>query len=204
MVSPWKVGFLWVQRLDLEVGDRCPAHVGHAHAEHERVHEVADDDVLAVHRLVLGEPLVRVQRMVVHRDHAEQVIVVLGDRLAGPVPVDVADGEVLEVATEWPLVRRHGGEASHHRFRRGAQHPRWRAACRQCSADGRARPRHHRGRACLRSGRSHRVAPREEPTAQDRGRAPREPERAHLAATSRERPRPHADRRLRRSPRRPA
>ena len=62
----------------------------------------------AVHGLVLGEPLVRVQRVVVHRDHAEQVIVCLGDRLAGPVPVDVAWLEVLECATEGPLVDRHG------------------------------------------------------------------------------------------------
>ena len=56
--------------------------------------------------LVLGEPLVGVQRVVVHRDHAEQVVVVLGDRLAGPVLVDVADLEVLEVAAEGAVVRR--------------------------------------------------------------------------------------------------
>ena len=32
------------------------ADVGHAHAEHQRVDEVADDDVLALRRLVLREP----------------------------------------------------------------------------------------------------------------------------------------------------
>ncbi len=77
--------------------------------EHERVHEVADDDVPALHRLVLREPLVGVQRVVVHRDHAEQVVVVLGDRLARPVPVDVAGDEVLEVAAERAVVDRHAG-----------------------------------------------------------------------------------------------
>ena len=87
------------------------ADVGHAHAEHERVHEVADDEVLAVRRLVLGEPRVRVRRVVVHRDHAEEVVVVLGDRLARPVLVDVADLEVLEVPAEGPVVCRHGADA---------------------------------------------------------------------------------------------
>ena len=98
---------LVLQRLDLEVGDRRPADVGHAHAEHERVHEVADDDVAPLHRRLAGEPGVGVQRVVVHRDHAEQVVVVLGDRLARPVPVHVADDEVLEVPAEGAFVRGH-------------------------------------------------------------------------------------------------
>src|SRR6202007_803716 len=42
------------------------------------------------------------ERVVVHGDHAEEVIVVLRDRLAGPVLVDVADGEVFEEASERP------------------------------------------------------------------------------------------------------
>jgi hypothetical protein len=37
------------------------------------------------------------------------VVVVFGDRLAGPVPVDVADLEVLEVAAERTVDRGHGG-----------------------------------------------------------------------------------------------
>jgi hypothetical protein len=45
--------------------------------------------------------------MVVHRDHAEQVVVVLRDRLARPVPVDVTDHEVLEAAPERTLVHGH-------------------------------------------------------------------------------------------------
>ena len=95
------------QRLDLEVGDARAAHVGHAHAEHQRVHEVADDQVLAVRALVLREPRVEVRRMVVHRDQAEEVVVVLGDRLARPVLVDVARLEVLVVPAERPIVDRH-------------------------------------------------------------------------------------------------
>src|SRR6185369_14121183 len=68
---------------------------------------VADDHVAAEVGLRLGVVRVGVQRVVVHRDHAEQVVVVLGDGLAGPVLVHVADGEVLEVATEGALVGRH-------------------------------------------------------------------------------------------------
>src|SRR6478672_10978819 len=93
-------GLRVLQRLDLEVRDRLPRHVGHAHPEHERVDQVADDDVLAELRLGLGVVGVGMKRMVVHRDHAEQVVVGLGDGLAGPVLVDVAHLEVLEVAAE--------------------------------------------------------------------------------------------------------
>ena len=59
----------------------------------------------------LGVPRIRVQRMVVHGDHAEQVVVVLGDGLARPVLVDVAGLEVFEVATEGTLVNGHETEA---------------------------------------------------------------------------------------------
>ena len=90
---------LVLERLDLEVGNGRTGDVGHAHAEDQRVDEVADDHVATLDR-ALGEPGVGVQRVVVHRDHAEQMIVVLGDRLAGPVLVDVADLEILEVAAE--------------------------------------------------------------------------------------------------------
>ena len=52
-----------------------------------------------------------VERVVVHRDQAEEMVVVLGDRLARPVLVDVAGLEVLEVATEGSFVHRHGCES---------------------------------------------------------------------------------------------
>jgi hypothetical protein len=45
-----------------------------------------------------GVHVVDVQRVVVHRDEAEQVIVGLGHRLGGPVLVDGALLELLEVA----------------------------------------------------------------------------------------------------------
>src|SRR4029453_1538168 len=69
---------------------------------------VAPPPCRLLHRLVLRVPLVGVQRVVVHGDHAEQVVVVLGDRLARPVPVDVTDHEVLQVPPEGPVDRCHG------------------------------------------------------------------------------------------------
>ena len=98
------------QRLDLEVGDGRARDIGHAHAEHQRVDEIADHDVLAVDRLVLGEPLVGVERVVIHRDHAEEMIVGLGDGLARPVSVDVAGLEVFEIPAEWSIVGSHDGD----------------------------------------------------------------------------------------------
>jgi hypothetical protein len=46
--------------------------------------------------------------MVVHGEQAEEVILGLGDRLRGPVLVDVADLELLEIA---PVLVRPGGLA---------------------------------------------------------------------------------------------
>ena len=74
------------QRLDLEVGDRLPRDVGDAHPEQI---VVADHDVLAELRGLLGVVAVEVQRVVVRQ--AEQVVVVLRDRLARPVLVGRAD-----------------------------------------------------------------------------------------------------------------
>ena len=45
---------------------------------------------------------VGVEWVVVHGDHAEEVIVVLGDGLPRPVLIHVADLEVLEVPPESP------------------------------------------------------------------------------------------------------
>src|SRR6478735_149081 len=76
------------QRLDLEVGDRLAGDVGHRHAEQQRVDVVADDDVLPELRRSRGVVRVEVERVVVHREQAEEVVVVLRHRLAGPVPID--------------------------------------------------------------------------------------------------------------------
>jgi hypothetical protein len=88
------------QRLDLQVGDRLAGDVGHGHAQQQRVDVVADDDVLAEVRRVLRVVHVHVERVVIHGEQAEQVVVVLRHRLAGPVLVDRADLELLVVPTE--------------------------------------------------------------------------------------------------------
>ncbi len=88
------------QRLDLQVGDRLAGHVGHGHAQQQRVHVVADHDVPAEVGGLTRVVGVQVERVVVHRQQAEQMVVVLGDRLAGPVLVDGPDLELLEGASE--------------------------------------------------------------------------------------------------------
>ncbi len=86
--------------FDLEVGDGLAGDVRNGHAEQQRVHVVADDDVPFELGGLLGVVRVQVQRMVVHGQQAEQVVVVLGDRLARPVLVDRADLELLVVTAE--------------------------------------------------------------------------------------------------------
>ena len=65
--------------------------------ERQRVDQRPDDDVAALLGLRRVD-VVDVQRMVVHGDEAEEVVVGLGHRLGGPVLVDGADLELLEVA----------------------------------------------------------------------------------------------------------
>ncbi len=80
-----------------QVGDRLAGDVGDRHAQRQRVDERPDDDVAAL----LGArrvDVVEVQRVVVHRDQAEEVVVGLGHGLRRPVLVDGADLELLEVA----------------------------------------------------------------------------------------------------------
>ena len=81
-----------------------PLTSGHRHAQQQGVDVVAHDDVLAEVGRLLGVVDVHVQRVMVHREQAEQVVVVLGDRLAGPVLVHGADLELLVVPAEL-----HGG-----------------------------------------------------------------------------------------------
>src|SRR3712207_6098159 len=79
-----------------EVGDRLARDVRDAHPERQAVDERAHDDVAALLGLARVH-IVDVQRVVVHGDQAEEVVVVLGDRLGRPVLVDGADLELLEV-----------------------------------------------------------------------------------------------------------
>src|ERR1700712_3612928 len=67
------------ERLDLEVRDRLARDVGDRHAEQQRVDVVPDDDVASLLG-ALGVVAVEVQRVVVHRDEAEEVVVLVGDR----------------------------------------------------------------------------------------------------------------------------
>jgi hypothetical protein len=83
--------------LGREVRDRLAGDVGNRHPERQRVDERPHDDVAALLRPARVH-VVDVQRVVVHRDQAEEVVVGLGDRLRRPVLVDGALLELLEVA----------------------------------------------------------------------------------------------------------
>ena len=143
-VSPWKTGRRVAQLLRGEVGDRLAGDVGDAHAERERVDERADHDVAPLLG-ARGVHVVDVQRVVVHRDQAEQVVVGLGDGLGRPVPVDRADLELLEVAAVGVGAARLAGGLV------GLDGARW--SCRGCCqfrrASNRRFPRSQRDRAPL-------------------------------------------------------
>ncbi len=96
-VSPWNTGAGCLSSSVARFAIALPRHVGDAHAEREAVDERPDDDVAPLLGL-LRVHVVDVQRVVVHRDQAEQVVVCLGHRLRGPVLVHGADLELLEVA----------------------------------------------------------------------------------------------------------
>src|SRR5450631_562102 len=88
------------QRLHLEVGDGLAGDIRDAHAQQQRVDVVADHHVLPELGGLLGIVRVQVQRMVVHRQQAEQMVVVLGDRLSWPVLVDRSNFELFVTATK--------------------------------------------------------------------------------------------------------
>ena len=107
MVSPWKVGLRWISDSTSRFAIAEPETSGTLIPRTTEYTRLPTTTFLSDGRFVLGEPGVGVQRVMVHRDHAEQVVVGLGDGLAGPVPIDVADLELLEVATEGSLVGPH-------------------------------------------------------------------------------------------------
>jgi hypothetical protein len=82
-------------------------HIRNTHAEHQRIHEIADDDIATLHAIG-GEPVVGMQRMMVHGDHAKQMIVGFGDGLTRPMAVNIADNKILEASPERSLVNGHG------------------------------------------------------------------------------------------------
>ena len=103
-----KTGSLVGQAFDLKVGDRCTANVGDTHPECQRVDEISNYDILAMDSFVLGKPFVRMKWVMIHGDHAEEMVVRFRNGLAWPVPVDITDLEFLEVAAEWAVVDAHG------------------------------------------------------------------------------------------------
>ena len=83
-----------LQSFYFKIGNRCTAYIGHAHAKHQRIDQVANDNVATLHTL-LGKPIIRMQRMMIHRDHAKQMIVCFRDGLARPVSIYIADNEIF-------------------------------------------------------------------------------------------------------------
>ena len=89
-----------LERLHLQVGDRLAGDVRDAHSEGQRVDQVADHDIPAELRLGLCVVGVQVERMVVHGEQAEEMVVGLGDGLARPVLVRRADFELFQKPAE--------------------------------------------------------------------------------------------------------
>ncbi len=63
----------------------------------QRVHQRSRHDVASLLGF-RGVDVVDVQRMVVHREQAKQVVLCLGNGLGGPVLVNGADLELLQIA----------------------------------------------------------------------------------------------------------
>src|SRR5690348_15085785 len=85
--------------LKFEVGDGLAAHVWDRHAKHDAENEGADYEALPVLRPLAVEG-VDVQGVVVHGEHTEQGVVVLGNGAARPVFVDGTDFKVFKTATK--------------------------------------------------------------------------------------------------------
>ena len=101
-----KSRMLMLQRFNFKIRDRRATHIGHAHAKHERINQVADNNIATLHTL-LCEPIIRVQRVMIHRDHAKQMIIGLRNRFTGPMAKNIAYYEIFEISAEWSLVCRH-------------------------------------------------------------------------------------------------
>jgi hypothetical protein len=82
-------------------------HIRDTHPKHQRVNEIANNNVLAMNGLVLGKPLVGMERMVIHGDHAKQMIICFGNSLSGPMSIYIAYFEFFEVAAKWTVVGAH-------------------------------------------------------------------------------------------------
>ena len=47
------------------------------------------------------------KRMMVHRQHAEEMIIEFGNGFSWPVLVDVTDFKIFEVSAKWPVMDAH-------------------------------------------------------------------------------------------------
>ena len=43
----------------------------------------------------------------IHGDHAKQVVISFGYRLTRPMPINIADFKIFEVATKWTVLGSH-------------------------------------------------------------------------------------------------
>src|SRR3989441_766950 len=85
--------------LDLEVGDGASRHVRHGHPDPDREDERPQDQPLPMLGVLLGVVRVRVDRVLIHRQEGEPGAVRLADRSPRPVAGDLADRELLEIAS---------------------------------------------------------------------------------------------------------
>lgn len=56
---------------------------------------------------ILRKPLVGVERVMIHGDHAKEMIVGFGDCLSGPMSIDITNFKVFEMAAKWAVVGTH-------------------------------------------------------------------------------------------------
>jgi hypothetical protein len=88
------------QRFGSERGDRLTRGVGHRDPEKKRVDECPDNQISPKVHLRARVVSVGVHRTDGAREQAEEVILGLGNRVAGPMAIDIADLEIIEVAAE--------------------------------------------------------------------------------------------------------
>jgi hypothetical protein len=90
-----EAGALMGQTFDLKICDSCAADVRDAHSEHQRIDKVSDNHILAMDGFILSKPFVGVKWVMIHRDHAKEMVISFGNGLAWPVSVHVAYLKIL-------------------------------------------------------------------------------------------------------------
>ena len=98
-----------------EVGDGRLANIGHAHANDDGDSEWASNEGSAKFGL-RGVFLIKVQWMCIHREQRKPCVVMLRDRPAGKMMINIAHSEVLEQAAFLVRVSRFGARFGHDRL----------------------------------------------------------------------------------------